>query len=77
MVVRQSLVLVTLGTVIGLGGALALTGVMSSLLYGITATDATAFFIPPVLLGAVASFASYLPARRAARVDPMIALRYE
>jgi putative ABC transport system permease protein len=77
MVVRQSLVLVTLGTVIGLGGALALTRVMSSLLYGITATDATAFFVPPLVLGAVALFSSYLPARQAARVDPMIALRCE
>jgi len=77
MVIRQSLVLVTVGTIIGLGGAFALTRVMSSLLYGITATDARAFFIPPLVLGVVAVLASYLPARRAARVDPMIALRYE
>jgi predicted permease len=77
MVVRQSLILVIVGTVIGLGGAVALTRVMSSLLYGVTATDAWAFFVPPLVLVAVAFLASYLPARRAAKVDPMIALRYE
>jgi putative ABC transport system permease protein len=77
MVVRQSMILVTVGAVIGLGGAVALTRVMSSMLYGVTATDARAFLIPPLVLGAVAFLASYLPARRAARVDPMIALRYE
>ena len=77
MVVRQSLILSTVGTVIGLGGAVASTRVMSSLLYGVTATDAWAFFIPPLVLGGVALLASYLPARRAAKVDPIIALRCE
>ena len=77
MVVRQSIILVTAGIMIGLAGAFALTRVMSSLLYGITATDGLAFFVPALVLGLIALLASYLPARRAARVDPMIALRYE
>jgi putative ABC transport system permease protein len=77
MVVRQSMILVTVGTVIGLAGAVALTRVIASMLYGVSATDARAFLIPTLVLAVVALFASYLPARRAARVDPMIALRYE
>jgi predicted permease len=77
MVVRQSMILVSVGTFIGLVGAVALTRVMSSMLYGVTATDARAFLMPPLVLAVVALFASYLPARRAAKVDPMVALRYE
>jgi predicted permease len=77
MVIRQSFVLVAIGTVIGLIGAFALTRFMASLLYGVTATDRLAFVIPPLVLGGVALIAGYLPARRAATVDPMIALRYE
>ena len=77
MVVRQSMSVVAVGTVIGLAGAVALTRVIASMLYGVTATDARAFLIPTLVLAVVALFASYLPARRAARVDPMIALRYE
>jgi len=75
MVVRQSLVLLVLGVVIGLAGAFALTRVMSSLLYGISATDRLTFMVPPLILGSVALIASYFPARRAAKVDPTVALR--
>ncbi len=75
MVIGQSFVLVTLGIAIGLGGAFALTRVMSSLLFGVSATDAATFVIPPLLLVSVGLLASYFPARRAAGVEPMIALR--
>jgi putative ABC transport system permease protein len=77
LVVRQSIVLVIVGTIIGLMGAFALTRVMASLLYGVSATDLTTFIIPPLVLGCIALVASYLPARRAARVDPTVALRSE
>jgi len=77
LVIRQALVLTSLGIAAGLAGAFALTRVMSSLLYGVSATDGFTFVMTPLLLGGVALFASYIPARRAARVDPMIALRCE
>ncbi len=77
LVVRQALVLVVGGVVIGLGGAVALTWIMSSLLYGVTATDWLTFVITPLVLTGIALLASYIPARRAAKVDPMVALRYE
>jgi ABC-type antimicrobial peptide transport system permease subunit len=77
LVIRQSLLLVTLGTVTGLAGAFALTRVMASLLYGVNATDLRTFVVPPLVLGGIALLASYFPARRAARVDPTVALRSE
>ena len=77
LVIRQALALTSLGIAIGLTGAFALTRVMSSLLYGVSATDGFTFVITPLVLGMVALLASYIPARRAARVDPMIALRCE
>ena len=77
MVVRHSFILTVVGVLIGLGSAFALTRVMSSLLYGVSATDVLTFSIPPLVLGLVALLASYFPARRAARVDPTIALRSE
>ncbi len=73
----QGMRLVLLGLVIGLGGAFALTRLMSSLLFGVSTTDAATFVFVGVGLMVVGVFACYLPARRATRVDPLIALRYE
>lgn len=69
--------LVAAGIAIGLIAAFALTRVMSTLLFGVTATDPTTFALISLLLVAVAAIASYIPARRATRVNPIIALRYE
>ncbi len=76
-VTAQGMALVTAGVVVGLGAALAAARLLSSFLYGITATDAVTFVATPVVLFFVALAASALPARRAARIDPMEALRYE
>jgi hypothetical protein len=77
LVVRQTLVIVSAGVAIGLAGALTIARVMRSLLFGIGATDPLTFASIPVLLALVALVASYVPARRAARIDPMLALRHE
>jgi len=77
LVVRQGMVMTLLGVGIGLAGALAVTRVMASLLFGIGAHDPLTFAAISVLLGAVALIASLIPALRATKVDPMIALRYE
>ena len=75
MVVRRGLALVFTGLAVGLVGALALTRFMSTLLFGVTPTDPVTFVGVSALLIAAAAVASYLPARRATRVDPIIALR--
>lgn len=77
LVFKQSLVMLLMGTVIGLAGAFALTRLMRTLLFEITATDPLTYVSVIGLLVIVALLASYIPARRAAKVDPLIALRYE
>ncbi len=77
LIVGQGLKLGLLGLAAGAVTALALTRFMSSLLFGVSAADPATFFCVALLLGMVAFLASYIPARRAARVDPMVALRNE
>ncbi len=74
LVIRQGMALTAIGVVVGVAGALALTRVIGNLLYGVTATDPLTFVAIPLLLLFVALVACYLPARRAARLDPTIAL---
>jgi putative ABC transport system permease protein len=77
LVLKQGMMLAIAGEVIGLVGAFVLTRLIRGLLFGITPNDATTFVVVALVLGVVALLACYVPARRATKVDPLIALRYE
>jgi len=77
LVVGQGMLLTSIGIIVGMAAAFLLTRVMSSLLFGVSATDPLVFVLIPLLLFAVALVANLIPARRAIKVDPMTALRYE
>jgi putative ABC transport system permease protein len=77
MIVKQGVVLACIGVVVGLIGALALSRLMDRLLFGVSSTDPVTFLAISVVLGAIALISSYIPAQRASKVDPVVALRYE
>ena len=77
MILRQSLTMAAIGIAIGLAGALAATRLLGALLFGVGATDLLTYSGVILLLATAAFFAGLLPARRATKVDPVVALRYE
>jgi predicted permease len=77
LVMRESMILVAVGIAVGLGVAVAASRLVTTLLFGLSPTDVGTMALAVAVMAMVSSLAGYLPARRAARVDPMIALRYE
>jgi ABC-type antimicrobial peptide transport system permease subunit len=77
MVMRESLTLAALGVVIGIPVSFAAARLIESVLYGLKITDPATIVLAALVMIAVAALAAYLPARRASKVDPMVALRYE
>jgi putative ABC transport system permease protein len=77
LIIRNGLLLVIIGVVLGLAGAFALTRLMATLLFGVTPTDALTMAVVSLVLVGVALLACFIPARRASKVDPLVALRYE
>jgi ABC-type antimicrobial peptide transport system permease subunit len=75
MVLRQGLSLTAMGIALGVAAAMLLSGLVTDLLYGVSAMDPLTFVVIPVILIGVAAVAIYIPARRASRVDPVVALR--
>jgi ABC-type antimicrobial peptide transport system permease subunit len=77
LVLSQGIILTLIGVALGAGGAIGLTRLVKSLLFGVSATDPVTFVAIALLLSVVALLATYIPARRATKVDPLVALRYE
>jgi putative ABC transport system permease protein len=77
MVLQESMKLVGIGIIIGIPAAFLLTRVFSSMLFGLSSSDPVSMLIVVAVLGGVACIAGLIPARRATKVDPLVALRYE
>ena len=77
MILKDGVQMIVPGVLIGVGAALAVTRLMTSMLFGVRPSDPTTFAVVGSLLSGVALLACYIPAHRAAKIDPMVALRYE